>query len=602
MTYQQVKAELDIAKQNVLSKHNELNRIKEELVSLATEKGKLHSVYEQKILDAKRDAMQKSKQAAMEPLESKLNTAELELEKLKTDYVAVKKDLTFDNLYQKYTSKQEILDEVKDSVEVLRGRIEAILGKNFLERLSSHLEKKSIDLESADLKKLVNYFNQCSEKMDSFANKPTSILSTINDVEQHIAEATAAGDRDKTTLSVLALIAIIFTIFAYKYVFPVYVLCISLFSVYSLICSYNVYKILIVQKAVQDNIDGIEQLLRNMVQEELDAQIRDVDEKYSEAIQNTESQIKQLREQLNAVSAKSEYSYDFDASALKNEEVMAAQRLDSKESDLLLTQKTVEKEYNDWTERANSLKKQLNNIVGDIQTDYLSFDKVCLNTIFEPRFLFDIDAAKSKPIYFEHPETSCLFLYRDYEDVTDFVRLMCVQLRSKLNPFNLSITIIDTVNIGQCFVYFLPTQMKKEEDLSNLFSIISDENGLADRFFEYNEDIKRRQQNISKEFSNIAEYNKRMIELDSLTEEYDFLFVLDPDDSMLTNSDLMRVLRNGGSLGIFGHVFIKIDKFGDMGDSAKELLECIGKTYLLQNGNFNERAKDFILDYCLKKE
>lgn len=602
MTYQEVKVELDSAKQNLVAKHNELKRLGAEVTKLSSEKDNLHSVYERRILDARKKAAQESRQAAMAPIESKLNEAELQLEKTKLEYDSIKKDLTFDSFYQKYSSRQEILDEVKDSVGKLRERIQDTLGESFLQRLYSSMEEQQINLEGADLERLIRYFNQCSAKVDSFADKPNSILSFVFSVEHWISDNATAEEQNKTSLAIISLFLVIITFFAYKFVFPVYVVLIAVMAIYNMLCSYNIFKILIVQKAVQDNIDSIEKLLRDMIQEDLDNQIRETDSKYSRKLSVLESNINSLREQLSLASVKSEYSFEFDPSALEKEEELAVQRLAGKESDLLLMQQTVKQEYQEWTEKANSLKKKLNEIVGGIQTDYLNFSEVCLDTIFDPRFLFDIDTAKSKPIYFEHPETSCLFLYRDYEDVTDFVRLLCVQLRSKINPFNLSITIIDTVNIGQSFVYFLPTQTKKGEDFTDLFRIISDESDVTEKFSMYNEDMKRRQKNITKEFSNIAEYNKFMLNIDSLTEGYDFLFVLDPNDDVFTNSDFMRVLRNGGSLGIYGHVFVKLDKFAEMGDSAKSLLEFVEKTYLLQNGNFNERAKDFILDQCFKKD
>ena len=60
--------------------------------------------------------------------------------------------------------------------------------------------------------------------------------------------------------------------------------------------------------------------------------------------------------------------------------------------------------------------------------------------------------------------------------------------------------------------------------------------------------------------------------------------------------------RNGGKLGIFPHLFLTKDSFVNMKDDAANLLDVIGKVYYLENGNYLERAKDFVNDTLLNTE
>lgn len=596
--YQQIKDELTSVRQALVKKNSELTKVKKELDAIGGERENLHQIYKNRCISDAASSREKHLQERLAPLEEKLSEAEIHLTSVQQEYDEVKHGLTFDNLYAQYSSKQEILQEAKESVETLHGVIGKILGNNFLNRLTAQLETKNIDLASADLTKLIRYFNKCSERVVKFGEKPNLILGQVTTFERNLSEVDVEDKQGNGLVALITVVAVVATFFAYKYVFPFYVLFLAVLAAYYLYCSYNIFKILLVQKAVQDNIDKIDELLRQQVQQELDREIAEADKKFGDEINRTNELIQSLRNQISATTIQEDREYKFDTSGIEAEEKIAIEKLGRKESDLLMQRQTLQQECSTLTQRANQLQQELQTSVGDIQATYLDFNKVSTEPIFEPTFLFDIE--QSKPVYFTHPETSCLFLYHDYQDVTDFIRLICMQLRAKLNPFNLSILVIDTVNIGSEFVYFIPNDSSSKENLSGLFSILSDEKLLQDKFIELNEHLQRKQKNIKREFSSIAEYNKKMVSLDSLTEDYEFVFVLDPKESVLENTNFLRVLKNGGILGIYSHLFISIEKFSEMGDNARSLLEYVDKVYLLQNGCYNERAKDFIIDNCLR--
>ena len=244
------------------------------------------------------------------------------------------------------------------------------------------------------------------------------------------------------------------------------------------------------------------------------------------------------------------------------------------------------------------LGKQLNDMLNDLQNQY--FKGVGTSKIFDPTFLFDIDPVRNKPIFFKHPQTSCLFLYSNPEDVPNFIRLLSLELRVKLNPFSLVITVIDMKNMGQDYVYFTSDD---SEDLpggtKSVFSIVALEEDLKNSMNKLSTDLLRRQSNIRREFTTIKVYNERMIELKSLTESYHFMFVIDPETNYLTNSDVTKALRVGGDLGVFLHLFINKEEFKGLGDTAVSILDAIGRVYYLEDGKLFERAKDFVVENLL---
>lgn len=87
-----------------------------------------------------------------------------------------------------------------------------------------------------------------------------------------------------------------------------------------------------------------------------------------------------------------------------------------------------------------------------------------------------------------------------------------------------------------------------------------------------------------------------MVESDSLTENYNFLFYLNSNMDIVKDPKMMAVLRNGSMMGIFPHLLISNDVFRDMKERATDLVNAVDTIYTLQNGSIFKRAKDFALE------
>ena len=105
---------------------------------------------------------------------------------------------------------------------------------------------------------------------------------------------------------------------------------------------------------------------------------------------------------------------------------------------------------------------------------------------------------------------------------------------------------------------------------------------------------------IRQDYDNIAAYNQAMVESDSLTESYEFVFYQNPENRVLSDLNMQQLYRLGGPLGIFVHLFIKKDVFYGMGDLAEELVESSEGIYLLQDGSLLKRAKEFVSENLIK--
>ena len=194
-----------------------------------------------------------------------------------------------------------------------------------------------------------------------------------------------------------------------------------------------------------------------------------------------------------------------------------------------------------------------------------------------------------------HPKESCLFLYNKVDEVANFIKLLCVQLRIKMSPMNLLISVIDPEGLG---VQYLPldTSNSEDESIKQLFQIITDKSATKDFLEKSNSELDRKVGAILRNYNDIEEYNTAMVESDSLTESYNFIFYLDPALDDVKDSNLTTLLKNGGIVGIYTHLCINMQSFKEMQDSAAEIIKRVNTVYVLQNGSIYKKAKDFALE------
>ena len=155
--------------------------------------------------------------------------------------------------------------------------------------------------------------------------------------------------------------------------------------------------------------------------------------------------------------------------------------------------------------------------------------------------------------------------------------------------------------MGRDFLRFQPENPQKLVSIGKLFRIFTTEAEFTGVFPEYKEDVDNRRMEIFKEYDNIAEYNKYMLSIESLTETYSFVFALGMDTSLLQNRTFAQIAQNGGDLGVYLHCFVKEDDCIKMGARASQVLEPIPKIYTLDKRGAKPKAKTWLVDLIEEK-
>ena len=603
MGYNEVKRDIEAVRKEIAQAKRRLHKNKEEQQAVRNSLLATENSYQDKLRNQKRETFERFIQEKTQDTEEKIVELSNELENEKAAYEEQKQQLDNANLSDFYTNEDEILADIKTAIDVLQRHVEKSLSPRFRSELETHLDGGNIDISPEKLESLVTYFNKQSTYISKL-NKENKVDSVITAVNGFCIEAPFNISEEKKTQNLqfggLLLAAAVIFIFAAKVLFPFYFIFLAFLAFYNVVKNYKIFSAIIAQKAVKDNVDKIDEQLRKQAEEHLKDKKIQLEKDFLNKQANMESELIHLKEQLNTqrVQAEAEFQFDDDDYRKSYDTAISinTKKLDSLTAEELDTNTKLTENYN----KLKQLEDELEKMAGDIQASFLDFNKVGTDVIFNPNFIFDIQ--NGKPVFFVHPQKSALFIYNDIVDVIDFIRLICVQLRIKLNPFNLNISVVDLVYMGQNFLGMQPDSDSKDDSLKKLFQIVSSKEGLKDMLLDLDEELNRKMRSIRSQFSDIAAYNSFMLQSDSLTEGYEFVFYQDPDQNDVADNTLLKIINNGESLGIFMHLFIQKDKFYDFGANGRQLVDSIGRVFLLSDGKYYERAKDFVLENLIKPE
>lgn len=600
MDYTGVKQKINKLSQTISKKRREKTACEQDLQLLYNEKKDSES----KFFDAKSKQEQQDRKKYIEgllkPLEEKRASLTEELEKLNSSYTEAVENLTVDNAMRDSSSRQEILDAVKESSDKLRELIVAILGERFYGELEKQLSVPDVIEDTEKLEDVIDYFNICekkTERISKYSGKITKIVDRVQILlmSQKLGEGIANANAD----AVIAVLVLVLIALVFKYVFPVYVCTLVVAMVLNLMRHYSLFKILLVQKTVRDNVDGIESMIRQQILENIEQQKQEMKAEHENSVAKINNDLEQLQSDISKVADSAGASFKFDDTDIRRKYEAGKVQKEIRERSLVARIADIEKEIQKNQELLDNQRELLNSALVQLQAQYLDASKVGDSYEFNTKFLQNVE--NDKLDFFTHPKASCFFVYQEEEDMYTFVKLLLLQLRTRLNPFAYVVDIYDPVAMGRDFLRFQPDNPQKIVSIEKLFRIFTTESEFTGVFTEYKEDIDNRRLEIFREYSNIAEYNKYMLSIDSLTETYSFIFALGIDTSILQNRTFVQIAQNGGDLGVYLHCFVKEEDCIKMGSNAAQVLEPVSKIYTVDKRGAKPKAKTWLVDLIKDK-
>lgn len=543
------------------------------------------------------------------PVANKVTELEDELLELEDRFKEEMSKFSKEDLTDYYYSESEMLEDVHKALAMLNERLTNLIGERFQKELNQQLDSVSFKIQEDDLEEICDYFEKLTEYFDNIQNNNSKVTSIENIVKKlnTIGNALETGNKQLTLVVMLVLCFIFY--FAFKFVFPIYVIALAMFTIYNVKLSSKIYTTSLLRKVIEDNISAIEQMYRDKALAQLNQEKRELEESYKETKNELENELSDTKNKLESIlmSAKERFTYDDDKLRENQNNLLIVNK--NKKSELERLKLQEKQKYDSLLKKLEVTKQQFDQAADNLKNKYINFDKVGDSYVMDKDFLLDIDAVTKKPKFFEFNFGSNLFIYSDITDVINFIKLFVVQVRARLKPSCINMTIFDDKFMGRDYLCFKETE---DDKYDNIMRLLINKEELKNYVGELSELSITRTTNIKREFNNIIEYNNFMLSQNSLPESYTFFFVQDIVLNTLLETTFRQILLNGSDLGIYPFVFLSMENFSQGGNDAKELIKYFDNIYTFDqdathqyegsNTILKRKAKDFVLERILGEE
>ena len=543
------------------------------------------------------------------PVANKVTELEDELLELEDRFKEEMSKFSKEDLTDYYYSESEMLEDVHKALSMLNERLTNLIGERFQKELNQQLDSVSFKIQEDDLEEICDYFEKLTEYFDNIQNNNSKVTSIENIVKKlnTIGNALETGNKQLTLVVMLVLCFIFY--FAFKFVFPIYVIALAMFTIYNVKLSSKIYTTSLLRKVIEDNISAIEQMYREKALAQLNQEKRELEESYKETKNELENELSDTKNKLESIlmSAKERFTYDDDKLRENQNNLLIVNK--NKKSELERLKLQEKQKYDSLLKELEVTKQQFDQAADNLKNKYINFDKVGDSYVMDKDFLLDIDAVTKKPKFFEFNFGSNLFIYSDITDVINFIKLFVVQVRARLKPSCINMTIFDDKFMGRDYLCFKETE---DDKYDNVMRLLINKEELKNYVGELSELSITRTTNIKREFNNIIEYNNFMLSQNSLPESYTFFFVQDIVLNTLLETTFRQILLNGSDLGIYPFVFLSMENFSQGGNDAKELIKYFDNIYTFDqdathqyegsNTILKRKAKDFVLERILGEE
>ena len=543
------------------------------------------------------------------PVANKVTELEDELLELEDRFKEEMSKFSKEDLTDYYYSESEMLEDVHKALAMLNERLTNLIGERFQKELNQQLDSVSFKIQEDDLEEICDYFEKLTEYFDNIQNNNSKVTSIENIIKKlnTIGNALETGNK-QLTLVVMIVLCFIFY-FAFKFVFPIYVIALAMFTIYNVKLSSKIYTTSLLRKVIEDNISAIEQMYRDKALAQLNQEKRELEESYKETKNELENELSDTKNKLESIlmSAKERFTYDDDKLRENQNNLLIVNK--NKKSELERLKLQEKQKYDSLLKELEVTKQQFDQAADNLKNKYINFDKVGDSYVMDKDFLLDIDAVTKKPKFFEFNFGSNLFIYSDITDVINFIKLFVVQVRARLKPSCINMTIFDDKFMGRDYLCFKETE---DDKYDNIMRLLINKEELKNYVRELSELSITRTTNIKREFNNIIEYNNFMLSQNSLPESYTFFFVQDIVLNTLLETTFRQILLNGSDLGIYPFVFLSMENFSQGGNDAKELIKYFDNIYTFDqdathqyegsNTILKRKAKDFVLERILGEE
>lgn len=591
MKYDEVKQALRQASIELQSKKTEKTNVEGQVRNIRSRSDSILTEMNDAIEKAKGEKLKAEEDKIAKPFRERLDKLSKKKVRLRETYEKNRDGINFNEYSEYYKDDLEIVNSARESLSEIESTTKDILGDRLGSALFTRLDNSTVELSIDDLSELTTRLTKFQKNIEILSRTEgknymavfDDLLRKVNPCKDETKEGAVTNDVFMYT-GICAAISFLTVNFLSPYI----VLGIFGLGGFNLYRTYAIYRLVLESKLLTDNVDTINNMIEDSINSDMQADKDELDRLYNKKVKTLDKQIAEFEGQLNDRIMETRSNFEFDDSAIR-------QKYDMTKSNLKQEQKRAEQSIiqidlaiGKIQKNINELQKHLNSLSEGLADYYLATDRYGTEFLLDTKFLIDVE--RNEPVWWEFPSDSCLIIYDNPREVTEFIKLISVQLFNRLNPTAISVDYWDIKNLGmdvQCF-----NALDK-----NLYNICGESSEVEESLSALSEVLKKRGPNIRREHNNILEYNQYMLDMESVPESYNFIFCTNVNSRLYEKEEMERLILKGPEVGLYPLIFLSISEFKELKKTSEKLLDNCSTAYSLANGRINNRAKKYYQKY-----
>lgn len=547
--------------------------------------------------------VQKSKEAQRVSHEAELNQLNNELDRnIKNAYnLALKEEISkstlkYDNMISKLSNsrdtvlnnKKRRLDEVtyenyaplvKDGLSVeecmdkcikIKDTLKTQQGDRLHNMLSSHMEIESPDLYS--LEDIHEAFSALDIKLSKLSNAG-GVIGKFHDFISGVS--VKEGDKVQTISYLMACGIFVLLFF---YFTPLLVFLLLVLFAYNIYRSYYMYNCLSFVNGILTNLTKISDSIEQGIQSKMEEDRLVIEHKFKSKLDTIDGNIEKLESKIIEVTEDVTNSFHFNTDRIKESFLIKEKSLKERISLLKTEYINLNSGISDVDKEIEEVKLQIVKLSKSIFEQYYPSDLENKSSLYPIDLLFSIE--DNKPNIFTLPTGSACYIFKDEEVMFEFITLYLMLLYSNVACSAFTTHIYDTKYVGTNFIEF--TKLK------NLMCY-ADSDNIKDDIEELRVEMGKRISVLAG--NSIADYNKEMIECESVPLSYHIVLDLFTDPTKLTDEH-RQLLINGFDTGIVLNSFI-LESDIEYSDTSKfyDFLPLFKDFYMVSSNSISKKSK-----------
>ena len=492
-----VKMELEIVKAD-------LQEVKKTIQALQTKKIDLEKSTESIISQEKQRMQEKTLQECSLELDEKLKKYEKEISDLRAERTKKMEEFSLENVKKNILSDSPLSDETRTLISKIKKDAEEAISERFVSAYLSSYEEYKVS-ESEFLEAL----DRLPELEKAFSSKKKAVAITAFDFI--IEFINNLGDKEDIKEKSVFIAVGIGTVILFFIAFPIFIIILFLFFSIAFCKSFLLKKSLDVLKVIEDNFYLMEKALDSRSYEKYQELQKEMEDKYETSISDAKKSIDKIMEEITVARQNAIATFQFDDTSIKNELDASLEKINFSILENEKLEKSLTKKILNLNRHIQILEQNYKDSIQKTVDSYIGFH-IGTSVFYPEKFLL----TSEEPLkFFLTSKFSNFFICREESDAISLVKLFCYQLRSLLSPSLAQIQIWDIKNSG---ISFMPFKNPNPKGESGGFEIYNTTESIKEALNALSATFQKRLQIIRVSYSDIVQYNKDMVTLNSVPE------------------------------------------------------------------------------------